>query len=122
MKLEVSSEWDERRLAANWRMRKELATCSCRAATRTWGLSDNDDGATGYKSTGSLAETIDNSVGAMIGTGGFVIPIFRLSCASKSPTVSFRSAISVSSQTTKIKASNPLRRVALGRAPFDSAP
>ena len=74
------------------------------------GLGGNDGRATGTESTGGLAETVGDAVSVMIGMGGFVTPIFHFRCVSNTPTFSFHSATSISSQTFKIKASNPLRK------------
>ena len=74
------------------------------------GLGGNDGGATGAESTGGLVETVGDAVSVMTSKSGFVTPIFHLRCVSNTLTFSFRSATSISSQTFKIKISNPLRK------------
>lgn len=59
-------------------------------------------------------------VGEMLDKGALVAPMFRLICISKSPTFTFSSAISVSSQTSNTKASNPLGKVAVCKGFFSN--
>lgn len=61
---------------------------------------------------GVVGEMLDN------GAGAFGAPTFLFRCISKSPTFNFSSAISVSSQTSSINASNPLGKIGLRRVLF----
>lgn len=84
----------------------------------------------------SVAETAADSTMGLEGIGGgvegdstigreetiFGPPIFRFRCISKSPTFSFSSATSVSSQTSNISASNPLGKVTLRIFFFSNEP